>query len=693
MKKFLYELSKKIILIITRERNVPLILFLSLLLVIFLFFSYDYYFSITKVSSIFIKPIPNSKSKPEEIEQNHLRHLENLLNTSDNFTNTSNNFFYLKDNNTYNNNIITNNTILENDDYIFLKIKKLKCNLTEKILLYEFVKSITTGFYYGDWDNFQIKKSKFHQSNGEGYLNFYRKADQNYILNLGNATNSSRIIGYLTLKDGEYIDDYLECNFTFTLEDMKIIDLKNDSINIILYDVPISYSWEEYIDSGKTINLNHSFINLTFYRRYRQFQDYMEYKLTGNDYGNISIDIRNSTDAKYDKYAKNIVEFNNNYTNNDTNDINKTINKIINIINQKKYQHNFEVSFKGIAYGSRYYSKKTLDYSIFISVCCIIEVYLTSEFTKLVNNNDQMALNTDLYTVLIHITWTSLICGANFFMSLTRTSGSYEYGMPSFCYFALFSIFLLRILFLAWRARNRDITNMRIFRKKLLQFYLFFYVFLFVSLISVKIWYSYFICTMILMGATWIFQIIYSAKKGTKPPMSYLLILSSSFSKITICIYLKAYKNNIFGYRPNYLKTTIIVFIIAVEAFILIIQKFFGAKYIIPKKFRKQGYNYYRRGDEITQEEKEVECVICLDKIKNLVNFNDEYDLKNKEGNIVYKYAMNYLEKIKKKQENKGDYMITPCHHLFHKKCLEHWLNVKNQCPYCRQQIPPLEGY
>ena len=278
MKKFLYELSKKIILIITRERNVPIILFISLLLFIFLFFSYDYFYPITRDTSIFIKPIPESKSKPEEIEKNNLRHLEDILNTSDNnddILNATNDFLYLNNNDTNNININTNNSIIENEDYIFLKVKKIKCNLTEKILLYEFVKSISTGFYYGDWDNFQIKKSKFHQSKGEGYLNFIRKADQNYILNLGNTTNSSRITGYLTLKDGEYIDDYLECNFTFTLEDIKIIDLKNESINIILYDVPISYSWEEYIDSGKTINLNHSFINITFYKRYRQFQDYM----------------------------------------------------------------------------------------------------------------------------------------------------------------------------------------------------------------------------------------------------------------------------------------------------------------------------------------------------------------------------------------------------------------------------------
>ena len=683
MKKFLFELAKKILLIITRERNIPVILFISLILFIFLFFSFNSFLFQNEVSDY------DYNSNSEETEQKHLRNLEDILNDTNDVLNASD-YIYINDNNTKNNSE-------DDNDYLIIKIKKLKYNITEKALYYEFVKSIMTGFYYGDWELFQINKNKFHYPKGEGYLNFYRKLDRNYLLNLGNQTNSSRIAAYLTIKDGEYIDDYIECNFTFTLEDIKIIDLKNETINIILYDVPISYSWEEYIDSGKVIHLNHSFINLTFYKNYRQFQDYMEYKLTGNDFGNITLEIRNSTDVIYSQFAKKIeindtIDTNDTISNNETN-INQTINKIVNIIkdNITEYQHNFEISFKGIAYGSRYYSKKTLDYSIFISICCIVEIYLTSQFTKMVNTNDQMALNTDLYTILFHIMWTSLICGANFFMSLTRTSSAYEYGMPSFCYFALFSIFLLRILFLAWRARNRDVTNMRVFRKKLLKFYLFFYIFLFISLISVKIWYSYFICTLLLMGSTWICQIVYSAKKGTKPPMSYAYILSTSFSKITLCIYLKAYKSNIFGYRPNYLKVIIVCFVIGIEAFILIIQKFFGAKYIIPKKFKKQGYNYYKKENDISEEEKEVECVICLDKLKNLVNLDDEEEFKKMEGNIIYKFFMKNLERLKRKQENKGDYMVTPCHHLFHKRCLEHWLNVKNQCPYCRQQIPPLE--
>ena len=82
-----------------------------------------------------------------------------------------------------------------------------------------------------------------------------------------------------------------------------------------------------------------------------------------------------------------------------------------------------------------------------------------------------------------------------------------------------------------------------------------------------------------------------------------------------------------------------------------------------------------------------------MDKLRNLVNLDDDEDIRNIQGNMIYKFFMKNLEKLKKKQEDRGDYMITPCHHLFHKACLEHWLNLKNQCPYCRQQIPPLEDF
>lgn len=670
MKKFLIELRNKIFYILSHK--IQLILFLSIIISFFFFFNTSIHTSTTEEKKHLRNlELINNKTNPEEEMKK-----EKITNNSLITNNTIN---------TNNSNINYNNTNNSNNDEsdIIIKVKPLKVNITEKILYYQFVKTISTGFYYGDWDNLSVKKNRFHDKKGEGYLNFYKRNEKNYLLNLGESLNSSKISVYFTIKDGDYIDDYLEGNFTFTLEDISLIDLKNESISFVLNNVPISYCWEEYIEAEKLINLNHTFINLTFYKKFRQFEDYMEYKLTSNDYGNVSLEIKNATN-----FIKNI-----NYTN----DINNTIitNNSFEINNNSFnnniiYEKNFEISFKGLAYGSHRYSKSVLNYSIFLSVFCIIEIYLSSDFVKLVNTNDQMALNTDLYTILFHIMWTSLVCGVNFFMSLTRKSSSYEYSMPSFCYFCLFSIFLLRILFLAWRARNRDITDMQLFRKKLLRFYLLFYLFLFTTLISVKLWYSYFFFTFILFASTWICQIIYSAKQGTKPPMSYLYILSTSFSKISISFYIKAYKNNIFGYRPNYTKVLIVSCVIILEAAILFLQKFFGAKIIIPKRFRTKVYNYYKSEKEISDNDKEVECVICLDKIGN-IEIQEEVEINNKRNSIKERF-IKYLEKLKNKNENKGNYMLTPCHHLFHTRCLESWLNVKNQCPCCRQKIPPLEN-
>jgi hypothetical protein len=665
MKKFIKDLKNRIFSIFSQTRYIHIILFISISISLFFFSVLDTTFSSN-----------NSNLSLLNEEKKHLRNLEVITNkTSINNSEELENNTDLIINNSYNNNNISD----ELD--IIIRVRQIKLNLTEKIIYYEFIKTITTGFYYGDWNNLNIKNNRFHEKKGEGYISFYKKSDKNYLLNLGNISNSSRISVYFTIKDGEYIDDYLEGNFTFTLEDISTIDLKNESISFILKDVPISYCWEEYIEADKIINLNHTFINLTFFKKFRQFEDYMEYKLASNNYGNVSLEIKNYT------------VFQNNYIINNSNDSN--ISNISNNSNysnysQMLYENNFEISFNGIAYGSHKYSKNTLNYSIFLTVFCIIEIFLSADFVKLVNTNDQMALNTDLFTILFHIMWTSLVCGVNFFMSLTRKSSSYEYTMPSFCYFSLFSIFLLRILFLAWRARNRDITDMQLFRKKLLRFYLLFYLFLFITLISVKLWYSYFFFTFILFGSTWISQIIYSAKQGTKPPMSYLYILSTSFSKISISFYVKAYKNNIFGYRPNYIKVFIVSSVIIIEAIILCLQKFLGAKFIIPKKFRKHIYNYYKNENEISQKDKETECVICLDKIGNYFISEDE-EINNIRGKNLKEKIVKYIEKLKNKQKNKEKYMLTPCKHLFHTKCLESWLNVKNQCPCCRQKIPPLE--
>ena len=62
------------------------------------------------------------------------------------------------------------------------------------------------------------------------------------------------------------------------------------------------------------------------------------------------------------------------------------------------------------------------------------------------------------------------------FSPITNEDFSYEYGTPSMTYFLLFSIFELRLLFFAWRARHHNLafTNLDLYRRNLLKFYSFF---------------------------------------------------------------------------------------------------------------------------------------------------------------------------------------------------------------------------
>ena len=47
-----------------------------------------------------------------------------------------------------------------------------------------------------------------------------------------------------------------------------------------------------------------------------------------------------------------------------------------------------------------------------------------------------------------------------------------------------------------------------------------------------------------------------------------------------------------------------------------------------------------------------------------------------------------FMNRLKSTTKNKM--MRTPCNHRFHAPCLLEWMNIKMECPTCRQSLPPL---
>ena len=556
---------------------------------------------------------------------------------------------------------IKNNENNEPDEINFLLdtnlilIEGMNTNLSEILIYYEFIDNISHT-YYGSWKNLSVEKNTFIYNKGNGDIDFYEEGKENFLFNL-KQNNCSNLSAYFSLKDGIYEDNYLDGNFTFNFQNVSLPEeLDKDSFSIIIPNTSLTYSFGEYFDNSKKITINNTFINISFYKKAKNFHNNISYEFSCTDYAQVSL-------------------------------------YILSLSTSNKNEKKFEIYFEAEAHGSFEYPKKILNYSIFLSIFAFIEIISTTKFMILINDSQQMSLNTDIYTIIIHIIWSSIIFYGNFVLALSQNNLLFEYIMPGIIYFCLFSFFLLRILFFSWRARNIDLIyrDSQLFKRKLIQFYLSVYILLIFTMASLKIWYSYFIMTFFLFFGTWLGQIIYSAKKGTKPSMPHSHIFLVTIFKAFVPIYLKCYPNSIFSFKPNYLKAFILDSVLIFEAIILSLQKLLGPKFFLTKKYKQPKFDYYKQENEIDEKTKNQECVICLENIGKISQFEESKENTENTKFNLEKFLDDLIKKYKHRNRNKGPYMITPCHHVFHSKCLEMWLEQKNECPYCRQRIPPLE--
>ena len=554
----------------------------------------------------------------------------------------------------------------ENNDYEepnflidsnFTLIEGMNTNLSEILIYYEFIDNISHT-YYGNWKNLTVSKNTFIYNSGNCDIDFYEESKENFLFNL-KQKNYSNLSAYFSLKDGIYEDNYLDGNFTFNFENTSLPEnLDKDCFSIIIPNTSLSYSFGEYFDVSKKITVNNTFINMSFFKKSKNFFNNITYEYSCTDYSKVSL-------------------------------------YILSLSPLDENEKRFEIYFEAEAYGSFEYPKKILNYSIFLTIFAFIEIIYTTKFMILINESQQMSLNTDIYTIIIQIIWSSILFYANFFLALSQNNLLFEYIMPAVFYFFLFSVFLLRILFFSWRARNIDLIyrDSRLFKKKLIRFYLSVYILLIFTMASLKIWYSYFILTFLLFFGTWLGQIIYSAKKGTKPSMPHSYIFFVTIFKSFVPVYLKCYPDSIFSFRPNYLKVFILDSVLFFEAIILSLQKILGPKFFLTKKYKQPKFDYYKQENEIDEKSKKQECVICLENIGKISQIEEDKEINGKKEKFDFeKYMENLVKKYRNRNRNKGPYMITPCHHLFHTRCLEMWLEQKNECPYCRQKIPPLEN-
>ena len=325
---------------------------------------------------------------------------------------------------------------------------------------------------------------------------------------------------------------------------------------------------------------------------------------------------------------------------------------------------------------------------------------------KIKAQND-IAKKISIITIIINCCIKLIICIIHFFLSITTYDEdiSYQYGIITIIYFFGFAGFELKLLLLVFRIKNQ-IGNRGLYRRRLLSLYIMFYVFFSIIFFNLKECTTNFYIIATVYTISWLSQILVSVCKNARPPIPRLYIVWISLSRLYIPIYAKGFNENCFNLKPSYLKVGLLIIITFTEAIILLLQKSLGPRIIIPKKFRSQNqaFDYYKDKVNIQKHVSQNPlCVICLENLSVEVdeNFN-RIKKKNKPKTIGNKImSIFYLDilndKIKKclkyleGKNVKKKYMITPCDHVFHSVCLEKWMKLKNECPYCKTNIPPID--
>jgi hypothetical protein len=164
-----------------------------------------------------------------------------------------------------------------------------------------------------------------------------------------------------------------------------------------------------------------------------------------------------------------------------------------------------------------------------------------------------------------NIIWNAYGCLCHFYFAVNHDKYVPHFGIPAFFYFINFSVFELRLLYNLWRNQNiHELNDANVIRRKLIKFYIIFYVFLFLSLFFVTKFYfeaPYILAAVII---TWIPQIIHNAMYKNNSSMPLIALILITFNKILIPFYFRGCPKNLFQLKTDiniiYVCTGIIVF-------------------------------------------------------------------------------------------------------------------------------------
>ncbi|CDW82766.1 ring finger ubiquitin ligase [Stylonychia lemnae] len=331
----------------------------------------------------------------------------------------------------------------------------------------------------------------------------------------------------------------------------------------------------------------------------------------------------------------------------------------------------------------------------------IILIYaMVFEYVKITQDQRENAQNISLISLGVHSIWNILSLIIHLILSYQLFSNySKMIWAPVVCNMILHFVIQRKLIVAVWKAQQSYFIVEQDMRNSEMRCYSRYYFFVFLFLISV-----YKILTI---------DILMAYMRGcpnnifmTQPHNSTVVIIVTSITLQIFILIVQAIKNPV-RYLPRMMRRRVRRIIRErnrrIREFNGSHQYFIKFKKAVVQKKKKSNKKRnqheilddpleltqevaIKSGDaenqsaqrEMTEEEiKNMDCVICLSQLKQL-----PCDV-NPDGTVAAGVEIVLT---------KG-YMQTPCNHKFHKKCLLQWMNMRMECPTCRQRLPRIELY
>ncbi len=254
----------------------------------------------------------------------------------------------------------------------------------------------------------------------------------------------------------------------------------------------------------------------------------------------------------------------------------------------------------------------TLAYSAYASLALFIQIFSSVRIIKTMEEpNFVLTAKYSLLTICFCNIYDFYRTMAHIQYVMGGESGSLFFIVPGLASLVLFIVFDMKMLFLIWRSQNLAVMNEpQQLRKKLTSFYIKFYLglFLFLTLNF------FFADEELMIIASHFFllpQIAHNIRLGQKPNFSFYYLFGYIGSRYMFLIYERGCPENRFKLSPHPTLLVLVLFAYLVQVALIALQYRLGSRFFLPKRFLPQQYEY-RQKISNSEENRELECVICL---------------------------------------------------------------------------------